>query len=371
MPSNITAYEWPLNGTAHIAYETGDNHIHEMAIGQKGTWRDNDITRAAGSPELESAILAGFTWPDGHTQQIAYISPMDASGHIYELVMYQDHPWSIEDIMVQAIDAPPADGFNLVGYAWKAAGTKYLVYSGRDGHLHELSTGTRGPWKHSDLTQVTGASPAENSPLAAFAWETGKQRQVIYVSEDGHIHELMIGMDGIWKHTDLMSVVNAPLAGDAALAAYAWEAGGTKQVVYIGDDGDVYELACGQNGVWTFTDLTALTGAPLAVGSALAASAWETGRSKYVAYVGSNNHIYELQMPLQGSWEHTDLTQLLRTPEASEDVVAAHEWTTEFAKHIVYLDTTENPHIHSLLLKHGSQWRHTDVTSLTGSQPLV
>jgi hypothetical protein len=319
MPSNIVAYEWPLNGTAHIAYETDDNHIHEMAIGQKGTWRDNDITRAAGSPELENAILAGFSWSDGHTQQIAYTSLMDANGHIYELVMYQDHPWSVEDIMRQARDAAPADGFTLVGYAWKAAGTKHLVYSGRDGHLHELSAGIRGLWKYSDLTQVTGAPLAENSLLAAFAWETGKQRQVIYVSGDGHIHELMSGMDGVWKHTDLTTVAGAPLAGDSALAA----------------------------------------------------SAWETGRAKYVAYVGSNNHIYELQMPLQGAWEHIDLTQLLGAPEASEDDVAAHEWTPEFAKHIVYLDTAENPHIHSLMLKHGRQWQHTDVTGLTGSQSIV
>src|SRR5205807_9134858 len=48
MPSNIVAYEWPLNGTIHIAYETGDNHIHEMVIGQKGRWIDDDITRVAG-----------------------------------------------------------------------------------------------------------------------------------------------------------------------------------------------------------------------------------------------------------------------------------------------------------------------------------
>jgi hypothetical protein len=191
------------------------------------------------------------------------------------------------------------------------------------------------------------------------------------VSGDGHIHELMSDMDGAWKHTDLMTGVDAPLAGDAALAAYGWEAGGTKQVVYIGDDGDVYELECGLNTTWTFTDLTAVTGAPLAAGSALAASAWETGGTKYVTYAGSNNHIYELQMPLKGSWEHTDLTQLIGAPEASEDVLATHEWTPEFAKHIVYIDTAENPHIHSLLLKHGSQWQHTDVTSLTGAQPMV
>ena len=319
MPSNITAYEWPLSGTIHIAYETGDEHIHEMSLGRKGTWRDDDITRVTGAPELEDAILTGASWQDGRTQQIAYASAMNDNGHIYELVMYQDHPWSLEDPMLQPTDAAPADGFALVAYQWKDAGTKQLVY----------------------------------------------------VGGDGHIHELMSGVDGPWRHTDLMAETGAPLAGDAALIGYAWEYGKTKQVVYTSNDGDVYELVCGLDSGWSFADLTSLTGAPLAVGSALAAFAWETGFSKQVVYVDSNHHLFELHTPLQRSWKHTDLTQLLGLVESSHDVLAAHEWTPEFAKHIAYLDTAENPHIHSLILKHGEDWKHADVTSLTGAQPIV
>jgi hypothetical protein len=371
MPSNVVAYEWPLNSSIHIAYETGDNHVHEMARREHGAWRDSDISSMSGVPELEAAVLAGSSWQAGRTQQIAYASSMNANGHIYELVMYQDHPWSLEDIMVQSIGAAPADGFALVAYDWKAAGTKQLVYSGRDGHLHELSAGVTGLWTSTDLMQAAGAPVAENSLLAAYAWEAGKTKQVVYVSGDGHIHELLSGLDGMWKHTDLTSASGAPLAGEATLAGYAWEAGGTKQVVYTGTDGDVYELVCGQSGGWSFADLTGLTGAPLSVGTALAAYAWETGRAKQVVYVGSNHHLSELQMPLGGTWEHTDLTQLLRLPEASQDVIAAHEWSSAFAKHLVMLDTAENPHIHSLLLKHGEQWQVLDVTRFTGSQPLV
>lgn len=371
MPSNIVAYEWSLNGTSHIAYETGDNHIHEMVVGQKGKWSDSDITRVAGGPELEDAILAGSSWPDGHTQQVAYASAMNENGHIYELVKYQDRPWSFEDIMSQPIGAAPADGFALVGYSLRAAGTKHIVYSGRDGHLHELSAGVTGMWQYTDLTQLLGVPLAENALLAAYAWEAGKTKQVVYVSGDGHVHELMCGMDGTWKHTDLVAATGAPLAGAEALTAYAWETGGTKQVVYSGNDGDVYELVSGQDGVWTFADLTGLTSAPLTAGPALTGYAWETDRTKQVVYVDSNYHVNELRMPLQGTWEHTDLTQLLRLPEAGEDTIAAHEWTPQFAKHIVFLDTAENPHIHSLMLKHGGQWQHTDVTDETGSQSIV
>jgi hypothetical protein len=371
MASNIVAYQWPLNGTVHIAYETGDEHIHEMSLGRKGTWRDEDISRVTGAPELEDAILTGASWQGGRTQQIAYASAMNDNGHIYELVMYQDHPWSLEDPLLQPIDAAPADGFALAAYDWRDAGTKQLVYSGRDGHIHELSAGVTGLWRHTALTKVTGAPPAANSLLAAYAWEGGNTKQVVYAGEDGHIHELVSGVDGSWKHADLMAETGAPLAGDAALAGYAWEGGNTKQVVYTGSDGNVYELVFRQDSRWSFTDLTSLTGAPLAVGSALAAFAWETGLSKQVVYVDRNHHLIELHKPLQEIWKHTDLTQLLGLPESSQDVLAAHEWTAEFAKHIAYLDTAENPHIHSLMLKHGENWRHEDVTGLTGSQSIV
>ena len=372
MPSNIVAYEWPLKGTIHIAYETGDNHIHEMVRAQKGSWRDSDITRVAGGPELEDALLAGSVWSAGHTQQIAYAGSMNADGHIYELVMYQDHPWSVEDIMQQPIGAAPADGFSLVAFDWKTGGTKHLVYTGRDGHLHELSAAIRGLWDYSDLTQTTGAPlVADATPLAAYAWETGKSQHVVYISEDGHLHELTSGLDGQWSHTDLMAVTGAPPAGTNVLAAYAWEAAGMRQVVYTGEDGTIYELVSGQQGAWSFVDITSQTGAPLASGSALAAYAWETGNAKQIVYVAGNRHIYELQMPLQGAWEYTDLTEYLNVPEASQDVIAAHEWTPEFAKHVVYIDTLENPRIHSLLFEHGEQWQHTDVTKATGSQTIV
>jgi hypothetical protein len=285
--------------------------------------------------------------------------------------MYQDHPWSLEDIMRQPIGAVPADGFALVAFDWKAAGTKHLVYTGRDGHLHELSAEMTGLWKYTDLTQATGAPLVANTLLAAYASEPDKTQQVVYISGDGHVYELMSGLDGNWKHTDLTSMTGVPLAGTTSLTAYAWEAAGTRQVVYTGNDGDLYELTCGRQGEWTFADITRLASAPLATGPALAAYAWETGNAKQVVYVDSNHHVIEMHMPLHGAWEFTDLTQLLNVPEASEDVIAAHEWTPEFANHIVYLDMLENPRIHSLLLKHGEQWQHTDVTRATGSQSIV
>jgi len=373
MPSNIVAYEWPLGGTKQVAFTSGDDHIHEMVSGQERVWSDADVSELASAPALalEMAIMTGFAWPDGRTRQIAYVSPVDGNGHVHELVMREGNTWSYADLMDQLPGAPAADGLAIAGYAWKAHGTKQVVYTGSDSHLHELMVGVIGMWSYTDLMQLTGAPLAEGSTLAGYAWEAGGTKQVIYGSGDGHIHELVVGVGGNWGHTDLMQLTGAPLAEGSALAGYAWEAGGTKQAIYIGSDRHIYELVADRSGTWTYADLMQLTGAPLAAGSALAGYAWETGGTKQVVYVGLNRHVYELTYSAGGTWSHTDLTQLTSAPEASNELVLGYEWTAQYAKQVVYMDTRENPHIHELMLKHGSSWQHTDLTKLTGAPELV
>jgi hypothetical protein len=371
MPANISAYEWPLNGTAHIAYQTNDNHIREVVGEPGGRWRDIDVTRGAGGPALESAIMSGYAWTAGRTRQIAYVSPMDTNGHVHELVQLQDRPWSYEDLMRQPTGAPASDGLTLIGYDWKTGETKQVVYTALDGHIHELSAGRVGMWQHTNLTQVTASPPAEGSLLSAFGWEAGRSKHVIYMSGDGHIHELMLVAGGSWSHTDLTEQGGAPLANGAALVGYGWERGGTRQVAYTGDDGDLYELVADVDNVWSFVDLMSLTSAPLPYGTALAGFGWETGGTKQVVYVAENNHVQQLETDGSGAWTHSDMMQLLHAPEASSSIILGYEWSTQFAKNIVYLDTRENPHLHSLLLKHGGRWEYDDLTDLTGAQTLV
>ncbi len=43
MPSNIVGYEWPVDGSKHVAYVTGDDHIH-MLVEKGKRWIDTDIT---------------------------------------------------------------------------------------------------------------------------------------------------------------------------------------------------------------------------------------------------------------------------------------------------------------------------------------
>ncbi|QBD78919.1 hypothetical protein EPA93_24220 [Ktedonosporobacter rubrisoli] len=372
MPSNITAYEWQLNGSAHIAYQTNDNHIRELVGRSDGTWRDMDITRTTRAPTLENAIMTGYGWPEGRTHQVTYVSPT-GDGHIHELVQLHNHPWSYEDLMMQPTGAPPSDGMTLAAYSQKADGTKHVIYTARDGHIHELAVGLTGTWQHTNLTRETpGAPPSEGDALCAFSWATGRSQHVVYLSGDGHIHELIKVDGGPRQHSDLTEIAQAPPAVGNTLIGYAWERGARKQVVYMGNNGNIYELSAGLDNAWTYTDLMSQTGAPLAAGSALSAFAWETGNTKQVVYVAENQRVQELQMDQAGQWKHRDLMQqVTNAPSASNTLIAGYEWSSQFAKQIIYLDRRENPHIHSLVFKHGGIWQYSDLTSLAGAPALV
>ncbi len=373
MPSNIIGYEWPIDGTKHIVYVTGDDHIH-MLVEKGKRWIDTDITQSANAPTipLDVAIMTGYAWSAGRTQQIDYVSPDDSAGHIRELVQREGDAWSYEDIMSQPVSVPPADGTALVGYSWQGNSTKHVVYTSADGHIHELSAGTVGQWQYTNITQKANAPVAEGATLTAFAWEANETRHVAYISGDGHIHELIAGKDNNWQDTDVTERTHTPEASeDTPLIGYIWATQNTKNLAYITDTGRIYALTAGTDGAWKGNDIVEQTQAPKAFGSALAGFVWSTGDTQQIAYMSEDRHIQELAAGADGKWTHTDVTQATHAPLAADDSLIGFEWSSAFAKQIVYIDTAENPHIHELMLEHGSTWKHTDVTTLTGASDLV
>src|SRR5262249_25642289 len=109
---------------------------------------------------------------------------------------------------------PVAISSPIVGYGWEAGRTKQVVYLTEDGHIHELFFPVGGSWTHADLTQITGAPPvAINSWIVVYAWEAGRTKQVVYLTADRHIHELFVPEAGSWTHVDpdLTDRTGAPL----------------------------------------------------------------------------------------------------------------------------------------------------------------
>jgi hypothetical protein len=205
-----------------------------------------------------------------------------------------------------------------------------------DGHIHELYVAVGGSWSHADLTELTkstGAPPAAPySLLTAYAWEAGGSKQVVYLTGDGHIHELYVAVGGSWSHADLTkntSGVPVPLSDPPTIAGFEWKAGSTEQLVFPGykdmpggQRNHIFELSAPIGGSWSVADLTDLaknTSAPEAAqDTPFAAYAWEAGRAKQVVYLTADGHIYELFSDEgTGLWGHADLTDLAKDTGAT------------------------------------------------------
>jgi hypothetical protein len=189
------------------------------------------------------------------------------------------------------------------------------------GNIHELFVPVGGSWRHSnpDLTRRTGApQPDLASSFVGYEWEAENSKQVVYISGEGRIIELFVPVGGSWDKADLTDTPGAPRPQpDTAFAAFQWQAGGTKQVVYRTEDGHIHELSRRARGSWVHADLMLKKpGAPLADTNCpiIAGYQWKAGGTKQIVYIGPHRHVVELFFSVGESWNSIDLTELTGAP---------------------------------------------------------
>ena len=315
--SAFSGYEWEVGGTKQVVYITADGHIHELVVSVGGFWSHADLTQLAGAPLiLDQVSFSGYEWKAGGSKQVVYPTP---GGDIHELFVSVGGFWSNADLTQLAGAPPENNAFPVIAaFEWEAGGTKQVVYRPADVHIHELFVSVGGSWSHADLTQLTGAPrPEFASAYACFAWKAGGSKQVVYLTADGHFHELFVSVGGSWSHADLTQITGAPRPQpDTAFTGYEWKAGDSKQVVYRTEDGHIHELFVSVGGSWSHADLTLMTDAPPAGTNSptIAGYEWEAGGTKQVVFLTANGHIHELFVSVGGSWSHADLTQLTGAP---------------------------------------------------------
>jgi hypothetical protein len=259
----------------------------------------------------------------------------------------------------------------LCGYDWPQGATKQVVYKDDQGQVIELVKEWESPsWQAADLTRLTGAPPADASDtaLAGYAWSAGRTKQVVYVDGQGHVIELFVAAGDPWQWVDLTALTGAPLPSGAALAGYDWVRGKTKQVVYVDGQGHVIELLVAAGDPWQWVDLTELTGAPLPSGTTLAGYDWSAGGTKQVAYVDGQGHVIELFVAAGTPWHWVDLTALTGAPLAEQGSLAGYDRVNRNTKQVVYADG--RGHVIELFVAAGSPWHWVDLTALTGA-PLL
>lgn len=299
--------------------------------------------------------LVSFDWPEGNSKQLVYISQ---DRHIHEFHVGTGGTWQHTDLSMLA-SAPLAISRFLVGYAWPQEGTKQVAYLGPDGHVHELCVSVGGSWQHTDVSVLTGAPPAIQI-TAGYSWNAGNTKQIVFVGDDAHLHELYKPINQPWQHADLTALTNAPLPGSYCMVGYEWTDRCSKQLVYVGRDGHLHELFLKVGGNWEHEDLTILTNIPRTT-DVMVGYEWRDGRCQQIALVSEDGHVHELFMAAGQNWRHADLSVLTGAPAAT-NILTGYAWDGGHSKQIAYVG--RDGRIHELYVEAGKTWQHVDLTAL-------
>ena len=359
---SLVGYEWPEGRSKQVTYISQDHHIHELVVGIGGAWQHADLTTLAGAPRASSRFLVGYAWPQGGTKQVAYLGP---ESHIQELSVHPGGTWQYADLSA-ITGAPPAVQVTT-GYSWAAGHSKQVVFVGDDDHIHELVVERDKPWRHVDLTVMANAPRPGSRSMVGYEWALGQCKQVAYVGQDGHVHELLLEAGKRWRHADLSALTNAPRATDL-MVGYEWPEGRCKQVAFVGEDGHIHELSLVAGNAWVHADLNALLpNAPLAT-DVLTGYAWPQGRMKQVAYVGQDGHIHELSVEAGGTWQQVDLTEQAHAPITPIASIDGYAWSTDSSKQVAYVG--DDGDIRELWMPQGGQWAYEDLSRMVMALPV-
>jgi hypothetical protein len=330
------------------------------------------------------AFIAAHSWDEAQTKQFCYVvlatsdngfGVRSNASQIGESWVKLGSSWQCAPVFFQASGdvAAVGDG-GVAAYAWPAGQSKQVCYFADDGSIRELKLTTVGAltnaaWSSTTIT-ASAKAPHANAfrELSGYAWNKGGTKQVVYAGDDAHVHELC-SSDGVtWKHTDLTQESTTPpfsafdggqIVGYSG-ASFAW-----KQVVYADTLGNIIELYFGQGGSWKFANLTEATGAPPSSRDFLSAYVWDADGSKHVFYTSTDGHIHELRTKA-GNWIHRDL--MLDVPSAAHPQrgLAAYGWPAGGSQQVAYVDgdgeVNEFYRPGNALL-----WRHANLTQDIGS----
>ena len=356
----LIGYDWPEGQCKQVAYISQDHHLHEFSVGVGGPWLHTNLTQISSAPVASSRFLVGFAWPEGGTKQVAYLAH---DGHVHELWVNVNGTWHHTDVSALT-GAPPAIRVTA-GYSWAEGQSKNIVFVGDDHHIHELSAQAGKPWGHVDLTAITNAPLPGSYFMVGYAFSEGRSKQVAYVGQDGHIHELFVEAGGVWQHIDLTTFTHAAPAVDL-MVGYEWPEARRKQVAFVGEDRHIHELCMVVGQSWQHADLHAITNAPPAT-NVLAGYAWPAGHCKQIAFVGQDRCIYELYVEAGQMWQCVNLTELAQAPITAITSLAGYAWSAGDTKQVAYVG--DDGEIRELWMPRTGKWSYTDLSQIMMAVP--
>jgi hypothetical protein len=128
-------------------YRGPRNTLVQAAPEGKRFWRLEQIGKLEGQVAGDPCAIR-----DARNDRV-YLAFRDTAGHVREATLNKE-TWQLTDPTALA-GAPPASG-EPAGLVSTQSGTRYYVYRGREGHLHELRFD--GSWNHRDLNAKVSAA---------------------------------------------------------------------------------------------------------------------------------------------------------------------------------------------------------------------
>jgi hypothetical protein len=299
--------------------------------------------------------------------------------------------WHMEDL--STLPSVPAAHRNShsVGYVWAhdpSGSSNHIVYVADDQSVHELYLVKGwGEWGHSNLTTSARAPSALGTTPFGYTWDRdpdGPSQNVLYVGEDGHIHQLYFraGMSR-WAHIDVHKEITplpATIAEVSTPFAYVWDrdpAGGSSQhIAFHGADSRVHEFYT-RGGGWSHNDLNTSSGALhlMDASNTVAGYVWDgdpAGSSQHVIRQCSMvYHVHEFWLNVNDrSWHDNDMTSPIDAPgRFSNSTPVGYSWERDpggTSQHVIYLG--DDKHLHELWFgADRRQWSHGDLTRAAGA----
>ncbi len=208
---------------------------------------------------------------------------------------------------------PPTVARNgaLTGFLDTMNPDRMVFYVGSDQHVHDLEWSNNGAgWQTFDLSVLTGGvNVANGGSLTSFLDTMNPDRMVFYVGSDQHVHDLEWSNNGAgWHNFDLSTLTGGvAVANGGSLTSFLDTMNPSRMIFYVGSDQHVHDLEWSNNGAgWHNFDLSALTGGVnVANGGSLTSFLDTMNPDRMVFYVGSDQRVHDLEWSNNGTGWHT------------------------------------------------------------------
>lgn len=229
---------WAGSGRHHIAYPTEDRHIQVYTWDSGQTWRRADVSAACEAPLVKGDVVVCGEATDA-LYSVVYAG---YDHHIHRIRCGLDGVVTYHDV-TGATRAPEAVG-DCSALQRDFDGTLHVCFRDEAGGIHHVTKKPGESSRRTELLKITGGRAAGGDP-AFFTRTIGRELHVVYVDDDGGLHDLVRDREERWSHSALPGTAKA-----SGLCGFDWAHAQTLHVFYADESARLCEVVR-REGVWS------------------------------------------------------------------------------------------------------------------------